>query len=81
MHRTPRSSSATINTFFVALLLINCHAHAASLSNSHFKAVAFDYFVIFDPTSVAPELEKAFLANRETFFLFINQTSGSMNLF
>src|SRR5207249_1546951 len=28
--------------------------------NRHFKAVAFDYFVIFDPNSVVPEVERAF---------------------
>jgi hypothetical protein len=81
MHRTLRSLSVTINTFFVALPLFKGHAHAASPSNSHFKADAFDDLVIFDPNSVAPELEKAFPANRETFPLFINQTSDSMKLF
>lgn len=44
------------------LLLFLCRgdAHAASPSNSRFKAVAFDYFVIFDPNSVVPVVEQAF---------------------
>src|SRR5579862_1637083 len=74
------SLRATINSVFVALLLFNGHAHAARPPNSHIKAVAFDYFEIFDPNSVLPEVEKAFPASRETFFVFISQTSGSMNL-
>jgi hypothetical protein len=52
----------------VALLLFNGKARAAGASNSHFKAVAFNYFVIVDPNSVVPEVGKAFpgkgLANR-----------------
>jgi 2-haloacid dehalogenase len=51
---------ASIGAFFILLFLINAKAHAASLSNPRFKAVAFDYFVIFDPNSVVPEVEKAF---------------------
>ena len=55
-----RPLSITINAFFVVLFLLNSQARAASPSTSHFKAVAFDYFVIFDPNSVVPEVEKAF---------------------
>ena len=57
---TLRSLSTTINALFVVLFLLNSQARAASPSTSHFKAVAFDYFVIFDPNSVVPEVEKAF---------------------
>jgi 2-haloacid dehalogenase len=38
------------------LLAYSLPAHAAP----RFKAVAFDYFVIFNPNSVVPEVEKAF---------------------
>ena len=51
---------ATINAFFMLLVLFNCQARAADPSQSHIKAVAFDYFVIFDPNSVAQEVETAF---------------------
>ena len=34
--------------------------HAQEQSAPRFKAIAFDYFVIFDPNSVIPEVEKAF---------------------
>jgi 2-haloacid dehalogenase len=57
---TFRTLGATINAFFVVLFLLNGQAYAASPSNPDFKAVAFDYFVIFDPNSVVPEVEKAF---------------------
>jgi 2-haloacid dehalogenase len=51
---------ATLNAFFVVLCLFNAQARAASPSISHVKAVAFDYFVIFDPNSVVPAVEKVF---------------------
>jgi 2-haloacid dehalogenase len=57
---TLRPLSTTISTVFVVLIFLNGQAHAAGPSNSRFKAVAFDYFVIFDPNSVVPEVEKAF---------------------
>ena len=59
-HMTLRLLSTTINAFFVVLFLLSGQVHAASPSNPHFKAVAFDYFVILDPDSVVPEVEKAF---------------------
>jgi 2-haloacid dehalogenase len=34
--------------------------HSQERSTPRFKAIAFDYFVIFDPNSVVPEVEKAF---------------------
>lgn len=46
-----------LRSLLVALLAsIAAHAQAAP----RFKAVAFDYFVIFDPNSVVPEVEKAY---------------------
>ena len=57
---TLRPLSVTIPALFVVLSLLNGEAQAAGPSTSHFKAVAFDYFVIFDPNSVVPEVEKAF---------------------
>jgi 2-haloacid dehalogenase len=55
-----RPSNTTINMFFVVLFLLNAQARAAIPSTSHFRAVAFDFFVIFDPNSVVPEVERAF---------------------
>ena len=46
-----------LRTLIVALL-ISAAAHAQAAPR--FKAVAFDYFVIFNPNSVVPEVEKAF---------------------
>ena len=54
-----RSFGPTIPAFLM-LFALQGQAQAASPSNSRYKAVAFDYFVIFDPNSVAPEVEKAF---------------------
>jgi len=45
---------------FAALFFLNSQVQVASPSSPHFKAVAFDYFVLFDPNSVVPEVEKAF---------------------
>ena len=42
------------------LALQSGHGHAAPPSAPHFKAVAFDYFVIFDPNSVVPAVEAEF---------------------
>lgn len=41
---------------FIGLLCLSGLGRAAP----RFKAIAFDYFVIFDPNSVVPEVEKAF---------------------
>lgn len=40
--------------------LLSSQSYARAPSEPRFKAVAFDYFVIFDPNSVAPEVEKEF---------------------
>ena len=42
------------------LLLVTGMAFAAGSSHPRFKAVAFDYFVVFDASSVGPEVEKVF---------------------
>lgn len=48
----------SVSIFILILLsLIFSHAHAA---DHRYKAVAFDYFVIFDPNSVVSEVEKVF---------------------
>jgi 2-haloacid dehalogenase len=57
---TLRLLSVTIPALFVVLFLVIGQAQVSGPSTSHFKAVAFDYFVIFDPNSVVPEVEKAF---------------------
>lgn len=46
----------------LALLVaqFSCQPVRAQTSEPHYKAVAFDYFVIFDPNSVVPEVEKIF---------------------
>src|SRR5215475_16179928 len=44
----------------VLCVIASCVSHAADTSAPRFKAVAFDYFVIFDPNSVVPEVEKVF---------------------
>jgi 2-haloacid dehalogenase len=44
----------------VALLAVSVSGGAAWSAKPHFKAVAFDYFVLFDPSSVVPEVEKIF---------------------
>ena len=57
-------SRSTIGAAVVALLLI-CAADAEAAPR--FKAVAFDYFVIFNPNSVIPEVEKAYPGKGEAF--------------
>lgn len=42
----------------VAALLLACAGNAGAAPR--FKAVAFDYFVIFNPNSVVPEVERAY---------------------
>jgi 2-haloacid dehalogenase len=42
------------------MVLFASAGYAESLPTPRFKAVAFDYVVIFDPNSVVPEVEKAF---------------------
>ncbi|WP_165068824.1 haloacid dehalogenase type II [Paludisphaera rhizosphaerae] len=46
--------------FLAALLVVWCGRGDAQESTPRFKAVAFDYFVIFNANSVVPAVEKAF---------------------
>ena len=53
--------SAAKNLILILGLLFLCApAHAQEPPAPRFKAVAFDYFVIFDAESVTPEVERAF---------------------
>ncbi len=45
---------------FACLFSTVSNAQIRSKSRPHFKAVAFDYFVIFDPSSIVPFVEKEF---------------------
>jgi len=44
--------------FCIVLFSGGCYAQEQSVPR--FKAIAFDYFVIFDPNSITPDVEKAF---------------------
>ena len=53
--------SVAMNLILILGLLFSCApAHAQEPPAPRFKAVAFDYFVIFDANSVTPEVEWAF---------------------
>ena len=54
------SSSATWMAIALGLSLLGLGGRAHAHPAPRFKAVAFDYFVIFDANSVIPEVEKAF---------------------
>jgi len=54
------SSSVKGLAIALCLSLVSIAGHAQGQSVPRFKAVAFDYFVIFDANSVIPEVEKAF---------------------
>ena len=56
---TRLSRVGNLLSIFVGLLLF-AHASAQTPAQPRFKAVAFDYFVIFDANSVIPEAERAF---------------------
>ena len=51
-----------MSRFFVVLciVLFSNQSYALEQSIPRFKAIAFDYFVIFDPNSVIPDVEKVF---------------------
>jgi 2-haloacid dehalogenase len=53
---------STAKKFLLLLFMISLSGlgHTQEHSGPRFKAIAFDYFVIFDPNSVTPEVEKAF---------------------
>lgn len=56
------TKSFAVKNILVALwiALLTGQGHTQSQPTPRFKAIAFDYFVIFDPNSVTPEVEKAF---------------------
>jgi 2-haloacid dehalogenase len=54
------SSSATWMSIALGLSLFGLGGHAQAQPAPRFKAVAFDYFVIFDANSVVPEVETVF---------------------
>ena len=56
---TTLSKVGNLLSIFVGLLLF-APANAQTQVQPRFKAVAFDYFVIFDANSVIPEAERAF---------------------
>jgi 2-haloacid dehalogenase len=51
---------ATWLAIALGLSLAGPAVHAQAQQAPRFKAVAFDYFVIFDANSIVPEVEKAF---------------------
>jgi hypothetical protein len=53
-------SSAIGVAIALSLSLAGFAGHAQAEPAPRFKAVAFDYFVIFDANSIVPEVEKAF---------------------
>ena len=48
------------STFAVALALVFVASTAQAEERPRFKAIAFDYFVLFNPNSVVPKVEKIF---------------------
>jgi 2-haloacid dehalogenase len=54
------SLSATWMAIALGLSLFGFGGDAHAQPTPRFKAVAFDYFVIFDPSSIVPEVESAF---------------------
>src|SRR4029079_8636530 len=54
------SLSAAWAAIALAVSLVGAAAQAQAQQAPRFKAVAFDYFVIFDANSIVPEVEKAF---------------------
>src|SRR5580658_4643900 len=51
-----------VNSLLAILCIVlgSGQSYAQEQSAPHFKAIAFDYFVIFDPNSIVPEVDKAF---------------------
>lgn len=52
-------TKSVFSLFLAAVLFLSLPAQA-EVSSPRYKAVAFDYFVIFDPNSVVTEVEKVF---------------------
>jgi 2-haloacid dehalogenase len=57
---TIRSYSAAILLMVLCMVVLGAQGSAHERHEPRFKAVAFDYFVIFDPNSIVPEVEKVF---------------------
>lgn len=49
-----------LHRFIATLVAVLLASSASAQAAPRFKAVAFDYFVIFNPNSVVPEVEKAY---------------------
>jgi 2-haloacid dehalogenase len=62
-----RSSSTVSLLIVLCLVLLGGQECVQAQAEPRFKAVAFDYFVIFDPNSVIPEAEKVFPGKGEAF--------------
>jgi 2-haloacid dehalogenase len=60
LSRFPRS---LLSIVFVLILTSGAQAADTTLPGPRFKAIAFDYFVIFDPNSILPQVEKAIPGN------------------
>jgi 2-haloacid dehalogenase len=55
-----RTSFLCIATIAACMVLLSSGSGAHAAPSPRFKAVAFDYFVIFDPNSVVPKVETVF---------------------
>ncbi len=62
-----RCYSAAGLLIVLGLVLLGAQGYAHERGEPRFKAVAFDYFVIFDPNSIIPEVEKVFPGKGEEF--------------
>jgi len=58
---------AAIATIIALVVTFNAHAYGAKQSRLRIKAVAFDYFVIFDANSVEPVIERVFPGKGQEF--------------
>jgi 2-haloacid dehalogenase len=58
-----RFPGSLLSIAFVLILTPGAQAADTTLAGPRFKAVAFDYFVIFDPNSILPQVEKVVPGN------------------
>ena len=58
MNHKYRIKVCTLTGMFLLLSIVQ--SQAQNIRNSRYKAVAFDYLVVFDPNSLAPEVESVF---------------------
>ncbi len=56
----PKASAGILFCFLVCVAALAGSGRGEDQVSPRFKAIAFDYFVIFDPTSVGPQVEKVF---------------------